>query len=82
MNIMVHRGELYAFRSFLLGPDLNLVMDLETATSQLASGDTSIFITGQVREGLVGSPWEGRLHAIDIRPLHPRLADIALYHLG
>lgn len=41
MNIMVHRGELYAFRSFLLGPDLNLVMDLETATSQLASGGRS-----------------------------------------
>jgi hypothetical protein len=82
MNIMVNRGELYAFRSFLLGPDLSLAMDLETATSQLASGDSSIFITGQVREGLVGSPWEGRLQPIDIRPLYPRLANIALYRLG
>src|SRR6266436_3346545 len=46
MNIVVNRGELYAFRSFLLGADLSLTMDLETATSQLASGDTSIFVTG------------------------------------
>jgi len=81
MNIVVNRGELYAFRSFLLGPDLSLTMDLETATSQLASGDTSIFITGQVREGLVGSPWEARLQSIHIPPLFPRLADIALYRL-
>jgi class 3 adenylate cyclase len=82
MNIVVSRGELYAFRSFLLGPDLSLAMDLETATSQLASGDTSIFITGQVREGLAGSTWEERLQPIDIRPLYPRLADIAFYRLG
>jgi class 3 adenylate cyclase len=82
MNIVVHRGELYAFRSFLLGQDLNLATDLETATSRLASSDTSIFITGQVREGLVGSPWEGRLHPIDTRPMSPQLAQVALYQLG
>jgi hypothetical protein len=57
-------------------------MDLETVTSHLASGDTSIFITGQVRAGLMGSPWEGRLLPIGIPPLYPRLADIALYRLG
>jgi class 3 adenylate cyclase len=79
MNIVVHRGELYAYRSFLLGRDLNLAMDLETVTSRLAAGDTSIFISGQVREGLVGSPWEGRLHPIDIPPMYPRPTDLALY---
>ena len=79
MNIVVHRGELYAYRSFLLGRDLNLAMDLETATSRLAAGDTSIFISGQVREGLVGSPWEGRLHPIDIPPMYQRPTDLALY---
>jgi len=82
MNIVVHRGELFAFRSFLLGRDLNLARDLETATSQLAAGDPSIFITGGVREGLTGSPWETRLRAIDIRPVSPRLAEITVFQLG
>ena len=77
MNIVVHRGELYAFRSFLLGSDLNIAM----AASRLASGDTSIFITGQVREGLVGSPGEGRLRRMDIQPMAPRLSQISLYQV-
>ena len=81
MNIVVHRGELYAFRSFLLGHDLNVAMDLETETSRLVSGDASIFITGHVRDSLVGSTWEGRLHPLDYAPKHPQLTDIALYRL-
>jgi len=81
MNIVVHRGELYAFRSFLLGSDLSIAMDLETAASRLASDDTSIFITGQVREGLVGSSWEGRLRRMDIQAMAPRLSQIALYQV-
>ncbi len=81
MNIVVHKGELYAFRSFLISQDLNLARELETATSGVASGDTSIFISGQVREGLLGTSLERRLHPIDIRPTSRRLAHIELYRL-
>lgn len=81
MNIVVHKGELYAFRSFLISRDLNLARDLETATSGLACGDASVFISGEVRQDLVGTSCEGRLRRIDIQPTSQRLAQIELYRL-
>ncbi len=80
MNIIVHKGELYVFRSFLISQDLDLVRDLEAATSRLTS-DTSIFITGPVREGLVGSPWEGRVQLLDIKPESSQPPNIELFRL-
>jgi adenylate cyclase len=82
MNIVVHKGELYAFRSFLISQGLNLARDLEAATSGLASGDGSIFITGEVRTGLLGTSWEKRLQPVDFQPTSKRLAQIELYRLG
>jgi hypothetical protein len=54
MNVIVHKGELYAFRSLLISRDLNLVRDLDG----IAPDDTTIFITVPVRKELVGSAWE------------------------
>lgn len=81
INEVVHRGTLYGFRSYLLSPDLIVAVNLERATSRLECGDASVFLTGQVRQGLVGTPWEERLHAVDIGKLPPRLAGIAIYRL-
>jgi class 3 adenylate cyclase len=81
INAVVHRGVLYGFRSYLLSPDLNLVANLERATSRLASGEASIFITGQVRQRLAGTPWEGRLDTVDIGPRPPRLEGLEIYRL-
>ena len=82
MNIVVHKGELYAFRSFLISEDLDLARELETAMSGLASGDASVFISGEVRGELVGTSWEGRLRRIDVHPTSQRLSQIELYRLG
>lgn len=82
MNAVVHKCVLYAFRSYLLSPDVHLAAHLESVTSTLASGDASIFLTGQVREHLVGTSWEERLHPVDIGRRPPRLAEIEIYRLG
>ncbi|MGH7331985.1 MAG: adenylate/guanylate cyclase domain-containing protein [Candidatus Rokuibacteriota bacterium] len=82
INAVVHKGTLYGFRSYLLSPDLYVAANLERATSRLESGDASIFLTGQVRQSLVGPPWEGRLHPVDIGLRPPRLAGIEIYRLG
>jgi adenylate cyclase len=82
MNVAVHKGVLYAFRSFLLSPDLDLATKLESATSPLASGDTSIFVTARVRAELLGTTWDGRLEPVDIGPTSPQLALIDVYRLG
>src|SRR5262249_45489371 len=60
MNVAVHKGDLYAFRSYLLSRDINLAFKVEKATSRLASSGTSIFITGSARKDLAGTPWDER----------------------
>jgi adenylate cyclase len=82
MNMAVHKGVLYAFRSFLLSPDLDLAANLESATNRLASGEASIFLTEHVRKELVGTTWDERLLRVDIGPTFPRLARIRVYRLG
>jgi class 3 adenylate cyclase len=82
MNVAVHKGVLYAFRSFLLSPDLNLAANLEGATKRLASGEVSIFLTEHVRKELVGTAWDGRLQRVDLGSASPRLAGIEIYRLG
>ena len=79
MNVIVHKGELFAFRSFLISQDLDLARDLEAATNNLAPDDTSVFVTVSVREELVGSSWESRLHAIDTKA--GRLSPIEVFRL-
>jgi hypothetical protein len=80
-GLVVHKGELYAFRSFLYGNDLNVAVWVERA-ARLPHGDTAIFVTGQVRRDLEGSPWDERLQPVDVQPITPPLAEIEIYRLG
>jgi class 3 adenylate cyclase len=82
MNVAVHRGDLYAFRSYLLSRDVNITFNVEKATSRLEPTGTSIFITGRVREDLAGTSWNERLRPVDIGPSSPRLAEIGIYRLA
>jgi len=82
MNVAVHQGVLYAFRSYLYSRDLAVAVAVESTTSRLPPGETSIFVTRQVQRDLGGTPWEERLQPIDVRPAPPRLAGIELYRLG
>jgi class 3 adenylate cyclase len=81
INIVVHKGEIYAFRSFLYGHDLNVAVLVERAV-RLPPGDTSIFVTRQVWLDLVETPWHKRFQPIDVEPIVPQLAEIAVYRLG
>lgn len=82
MNVAVHKGVLYAFRAFLLSPDLNLAFNVEGATKRLESSGTSIFVTGHVRKDLAGTAWDARLRPVDIERRRPRLAGIEIYRLS
>jgi hypothetical protein len=68
MNVAVHKGVLYAFRSYLYSRDLAVAVAVESATSRLPPGETSIFVTRQVQRDLMGTPWEERLQPVDVRP--------------
>jgi class 3 adenylate cyclase len=78
MNVGVHKGTLYAFRSYLLSPDVNTTFNIVGATSRLAA-ETSIFVSGVIRKEVAGTPWEARLDLVDVQP--PRLGGIEIYRL-
>jgi class 3 adenylate cyclase len=81
LNVAVHQGMLYAFRSYLYGPGLDVAARVEKASARvLAPDEGSIFVTGDVRSGLAGTVWETRLELVDIRS--PRLASIQIYRLA
>ena len=83
VNVAVHQGTLYAFRSYLYGPGIDLTHQVERAcAAMLAPGEGSVFVTGQVRSGLAGTVWETRLEAVEIGSASPRLATIQIYRLG
>jgi class 3 adenylate cyclase len=82
MKVVVHKGTLYAFRSYLYSRDLNIAVRVESATPPVRAGETSILVTGQARQALVGSPWEERLQPLDVGLISPPLAEIEIYRLS
>jgi hypothetical protein len=81
LNVAVPQGMVYAFRSYLYGPGLDVAAGVERASSGvLAPDEGSIFVTGEARSGLAGTVWDTRLESVDIRL--PRLVAIQIYRLG
>jgi class 3 adenylate cyclase len=81
LNVVVHQGVLYAFRSYLYGPGIDIAASVEDASKRiLAQDEGSVFVTGEVRSNLAGAVWATRLELIDVRP--PRHAKIDVYRLG
>ena len=81
INVVVHKGVLYAFRSYLWGSDLDLAFRVDRATHRLPPRDTWIFVTGPVRQDLVATPWDKRLQPVDLGPTAPQLAEVEVYRL-
>jgi class 3 adenylate cyclase len=82
INIGLHRGTIYAYRSFLYGHDGEICGALQNASAKLlASDETGIFVTEAVRADLVGGPWHNRLQRVTLREERPILAGIEIYRL-
>ncbi len=81
INVVVHKGVLYAFRSYLWGSDLDVAFRVDRATHRMPPGDTWIFVTGPVQQALVATPWDKRLQPVDLGPTAPRLAAVEVYRL-
>jgi class 3 adenylate cyclase len=82
MNVAVHKGVLYAFRSYLYSRDLNLAVRVESAMQRVLAGEPAILVTGQARQALVGSPWEERLQPLDTGLLSPPLDEMEIYRVS
>jgi class 3 adenylate cyclase len=82
VNVAVHQGMLYAFRSYLYGPGIEIAFHVEAAShAVLGPHEGAVFVTGEVRSHLAGTVWEKRLTVAAIPP-SPRLATIVIYRLG
>jgi class 3 adenylate cyclase len=81
MNVVVHKGTLNAYRSYLYGTDLTFVAAVEQVTHNATPSETSVFVTGVVHRDLAGTRWTTRLTLADIKPNSRRLANIAFYRL-
>lgn len=79
LNVLVHKGVLYAYRSYLVGADLDVAMQIEGATRRLPPEDAGIFVTGQVWQELLDIPWAERLQPVDIPLASPQRADFEVY---
>jgi class 3 adenylate cyclase len=65
INICLHRGTFHAFRSYLYGPGLDFAgRVLPASIRRLGGNEASIFVTSEMRDGLIGSPWHGRLELL------------------
>jgi len=76
INICLHRGTFHAFRSFLYGDGLSIPGTvLPASIRRLGGNEANIFVTSEMQEALVGSPWHARLELLfsdlDIRRAAP-----------
>jgi class 3 adenylate cyclase len=68
INIALHRGRICAFRSFLYGDGIRIAHRIEQDSVQvLADGDGGVFVSGAVRDDLVATPWQSRLHPVAVK---------------
>jgi class 3 adenylate cyclase len=81
VNVAVHQGTLYAFRSYLYGPGIETAFHVEVAShAVLGPHEGGVFVTEDVRKHLAGTVWDSRLVVAGIPP-SPRLATTAIYRL-
>src|SRR5499433_3414160 len=82
VSIGLHRGTLYAFRSFLYGRDVWIASQLQSTSAKLLeSHENGIFVTGAVRSALLGTQSHNRFQSVRLQPLPRALAGIEVYRL-
>jgi class 3 adenylate cyclase len=81
MNVAVHKGTLYAFRSYLHGRDLNVAFRVESVAHHCLPEGGGIFVTEHVLRDLTRTPWESRFEAVPLEPKPAGLKDTEVFRL-
>ena len=81
INMGLHRGTVYTFRSFLYGRDVWIASQLQNASGKLLSpGENGIFVSAAVRDALFGTMWHNRFAPVTLPT--GLLADIEVFRLN
>ena len=83
VNIALHRGDIFAFRSFLYGEGMMVAGHVQWVSAQiLSSGEGGIFVTSAVRNALSDSSWQSRLQPVALKSRDARFPNLEVYRLG
>jgi class 3 adenylate cyclase len=83
MKIVLHRGRICAFRSFLYGEGLHVASQVERASSRLLTAEENgLFMTDVVRRELAGTPWDNLPEPVSLEAVASRFPGIQVYRLA
>jgi class 3 adenylate cyclase len=77
IGVGVHKGDMYLFRAFLYGVDINVAVALQALARKVAPGTHCVLVSGKVHRDLEGSDWVRRLRRVEIEPDTRRETDEA-----
>ena len=81
INMGLHRGTVYTFRSFLYGRDVWIASQLQNASGKLLSpGENGIFVSAAIRDALFGTMLHNRFAPVTLPA--GLLADIEVFRLN
>jgi class 3 adenylate cyclase len=80
INVVVHKGTLNLFRSYLFGQDVNDAMTIESLTKPLGESGR-VFVSSRVRDDLADAPWAARLQPVELAGPPRSLAGIVVCRL-
>jgi class 3 adenylate cyclase len=82
MKIVLHRGRICAFRSFLYGEGLHVASLVERASSRLLKGEENgLFMTDAVRRELAGTPWDNLPEPVLLEAVTSRFPGVQVFRL-
>jgi class 3 adenylate cyclase len=75
INVVLHRGKINAYRSFLYGEGIRVAGSVEFASEE------GVFVTSAVRDDLSGSAWHSQLRPVALKLPSARLSGLEVYRL-
>jgi class 3 adenylate cyclase len=81
IHVALHKGTLYAYRSYVYGHDLNVAFGVEFAMSRSGNARSGLVVTGAVRRDLEGTPWATRLVRQPMTSTRDYLKDVEVFTL-
>jgi class 3 adenylate cyclase len=83
INIVLHRGKICAFRSFLYGEGIMVAARVQSASAEvLPDSRGGVYVTSAARDDLAGAPCQGRLQAVAVKLRDTRLSEMEICRLS
>lgn len=81
IHVAIHKGTLYAFRSYVYGQDLNIAFGVESAMQRSGHTRSGLVVTGAVHRDLEGTSWAARLVRQLMTSTRDSLKDVEVFTL-